>query len=96
MTAELTPAPVFVSADVEEHETHGSIVRLAGDKAYKLRKPVRFAFLDQSTPDAREALAHAEVRVNEDLAPRTYLGVRGVSVGQDGAWRLAAAGADVP
>ncbi|HEX5927095.1 MAG TPA: hypothetical protein VFY45_24950 [Baekduia sp.] len=41
MTAELTS--VVVSADAEEHETHGSVVRLVGDKAYKLRKPVRFA-----------------------------------------------------
>jgi uncharacterized protein len=97
MTIELTPtsAPVAVGADAEEHETHGSIVRLAGDKAYKLRKPVRFTFLDQSTPEAREALAREEVRVNQELAPGRYLGVRGVAVGDDGTWSVAPAGADV-
>lgn len=83
-----------VGADAEEHETHGSIVRLSGSKAYKLRKPVRFPFLDQSTAGARAALAREEVRINEELAPGTYLGVRGVRVLPDGAWRLAAAGAE--
>lgn len=63
---------------VEVHETHGSIVYLSGDRAYKLRKPVRFPFLDQSTPAARRALALAELRLNQDLAPGTYLGVRTV------------------
>ena len=91
MTAGL--ASVVVGADAEEHETHGSVVRLAGDKAYKLRKDVRFAFLDQSTPQARQALAHEEVRINQELAPGTYLGVRGLSIGDDGAWRVGAAGA---
>ena len=94
MTAELTSAPIVVGTDAEERETHGSIVRLVGDKAYKLRKTVRFPFLDQSTPDAREALAHEEVRLNQELAPGTYLGVRGVRVDDDAVWRLAPPGAD--
>lgn len=91
----VTAAAEVAGPGCEEHETHGSIVRLAGDKAYKLRKAVRFPFLDQSTPDAREALAHEEVRINQELAPGTYLGVRGVRVDADGAWHLGAPGADI-
>lgn len=93
MTIEATAAPVVVDAGAEEHETHGSTVRLVGDKAYKLRKPVRFPFLDQSTPQARRALAYEEVRVNQELAPGTYAGVRNVRVREDGAWYVAPAGA---
>jgi len=96
MTTRLRPAAaVVVGADAERHETHGSIVRVAGDRAYKLRKAVRFPFLDQSTPGAREALAHEEVRINQELAPGTYLGVRGMRADADGAWHLDSEGAEV-
>jgi aminoglycoside phosphotransferase family enzyme/predicted kinase len=84
-------APVTIAAGGEERETHASIVRLAGDRAYKLRKDVRFPFLDQSTPAARAALARAEVALNERLAPDTYLGVRAVTCAPDGSWRIGGA-----
>ena len=56
-------------------ETHMSWVFLAGDRVYKLRKPVRYPFLDFSTLAAREADCHAEIRLNRRLAPDVYLGV---------------------
>ncbi|HEU4974911.1 MAG TPA: AAA family ATPase [Baekduia sp.] len=56
-------------------ETHCSRVLLRGDRAYKVRKPVRFAFVDQASAAARRALAAEEVRLNQELAPDTYLGV---------------------
>lgn len=59
-------------------ETHCSIVILAGDRAYKLKKPVRFGFVDQSTPAAREAACRREAALNADLAPGLVLGVRAV------------------
>ncbi len=61
-------------------ETHGSRVYLSGDRAYKLRKPVHFAFLDQSTVEQRERFARVEVELNRELAPSTYLGVRPATV----------------
>jgi aminoglycoside phosphotransferase family enzyme len=64
-------------------ETHMSWVFLAGDRVYKLKKPVRFPYLDFSTLDRREAACRAEVSLNRRLAPDVYIGVAplGVSAG---------------
>jgi aminoglycoside phosphotransferase family enzyme/predicted kinase len=69
-------------------ETHMSWVLLTADRAYKLKKPVRFDFLDLTDPSARRRACEEEVRVNRDLAADVVLGVRGV-VRRDGAWALA-------
>ena len=66
--AEITPY-------VELHETHTGIVVLAGDKAYKAKKPIATEFLDFSTVDHRERACHQEVLLNSRLAPESYLGV---------------------
>jgi uncharacterized protein len=55
-------------------ETHISWVLLA-DYAYKIKKPVKFSFLDFSTPEKREFFCNEEVRLNRRLAPDIYLGV---------------------
>lgn len=60
---------------VECKETHMSWVFLAGDRVYKLKKPVRFPYLDFSTIERREAACRAELRLNRRLAPDIYLGV---------------------
>jgi len=65
-------------------ETHVSIVFFVGDRAYKLKKPVHFDFVDQSTREAREALCHREVALNRRLAPDVYDGVATL-LGPDGA-----------
>jgi aminoglycoside phosphotransferase family enzyme len=57
------------------HETHMSLVFLAGDLVYKLKKPVRFPYLDFSTLDRREAACRAELRLNRRLARDVYLDV---------------------
>jgi uncharacterized protein len=59
--------------EVECRETHMSWVFLAGDKVYKLKKPVRFPYLDFSTLAKREAACRAELRLNRRLAPDVYL-----------------------
>ena len=64
------------TAEVEVRETHASIVFLAGDRAYKVKKPVRLPFLDYGTLVRRHALCLEEVRVNRPYAPHTYIGVR--------------------
>lgn len=63
---------------VELRETHLSWVLLTPDRAVKLRKPVRHAFVDQSTPALRRRLSEAEARINAELAPGLVLGVRAV------------------
>jgi aminoglycoside phosphotransferase family enzyme/predicted kinase len=60
---------------VEVRQTHISVVFLAGDHAYKVKKPVRLSFLDFSTLDKRRHFCEEEVRLNRRLAPGVYLGV---------------------
>jgi len=60
---------------VEFRQTHISRVFLAGDFVYKLKKPVRFAFLDYSTLHRRYHFCREEVRLNRRLTPRVYLGI---------------------
>ena len=62
-------------AEVETRETHMSWVFLAGDRIYKLKKPVRYPFLDFTTLGARETDCRAEIRLNRRLAPDVYLGI---------------------
>jgi aminoglycoside phosphotransferase family enzyme/predicted kinase len=64
--------------EVDVRETHASWVFLAGDRAYKLRKPIRLDFLDYSTLELRHRASLEEIRVNEELAPGIYLGVRAI------------------
>lgn len=60
---------------VELKQTHISYVLLAGDFVYKVKKPVRFFFLDQSSRARRLRLCHEEIRLNRRLAPEVYLDV---------------------
>lgn len=60
---------------VVARETHMSWVFMAGERVYKLKKPVRFPYLDFSTLDRRGAACRAEYLLNRRLAPDVYLGV---------------------
>lgn len=53
-------------------ETHASWVILAGDYAYKIKKPVNFGFLDFSTLEKRHDACREELRINRRTAPRLY------------------------
>ena len=66
-------------ATVERIDTHASIVFLAGARAYKLKRAVRFDYLDFSTPERRRSLCEAEVRLNQRTAPALYRGVVAVT-----------------
>jgi len=68
-----------------------SQVFLAGDRVYKLKKPVRFPYLDFSTLAHRELACRAELALNRRLAPDTYLNVvpltlsrQGLAIGGEG------------
>jgi uncharacterized protein len=62
-------------AAVDLVQTHISYVLLAGDHVYKIKKPVRFSFLDFSTLERRRHFCHEELRLNRRLAADAYLGV---------------------
>ena len=63
------------AAAIEVVETHISYVVLAGDYAYKLKKPVDLGFLDFTTLAARRRYCEEELRLNSRTAPALYLDV---------------------
>ncbi len=60
---------------VELLQTHISCILLAGDYAYKIKKPVNLGFLDFSTLAARRHYCEEELRLNRRTAPALYLDV---------------------
>ena len=65
-------------------ETHISMVFLTGERAFKVKKPVKFPYLDYSTPALRKALCEEEIKVNRRTAPAIYLGLRSITKEADG------------
>ena len=63
---------------VEHLQTHISHIFLTQDRAYKVKKPVNFGFLDFSTLEKRIHFSFQEVTLNSRLSPGIYLGVRGL------------------
>jgi aminoglycoside phosphotransferase family enzyme/predicted kinase len=59
-------------AAVERIETHASMVFLAGTRAWKLKRAVRYDYLDFSTITRRQAMCEAELRLNVRTAPTLY------------------------
>lgn len=57
---------------VEARETHMSWVFFADDRVYKLKKPVKYLFLDFSTVSRRQFFCEEELRLNRRLAGETY------------------------
>lgn len=61
---------------VERLETHGAIVFLCGEHAYKLKRAVRYPYMDYSTVEKRQQMCEHELAVNRRTAPTLYLDVR--------------------
>jgi uncharacterized protein len=81
-------------SQVEAIETHMSRVFLAGDRVYKLKKPIRLSFVDFTTLDARRQNCEREHALNQQLAPGVYLDVIPIVRRADGS--LALDGGGVP
>ncbi|MGB3473192.1 MAG: AAA family ATPase [Mycobacterium sp.] len=64
---------------VAAHETHSGVVVLAGDRAYKAKKPVHTDFLDFRTVEQREEACTREVQLNSRIAADSYFGVAHLS-----------------
>lgn len=61
--------------DITRIDTHGAVVILAGDLAYKIKRAVRYPFMDFSTLEKRREACEREVELNRRTAPDIYLGV---------------------
>lgn len=68
----------------ERIDTHGAILFLAGDRVFKLKRAVRYSYLDFSTAEKRRRVCEAELRLNRRTAPDLYLEVRSVNAQADG------------
>ncbi len=79
-TTEAYPHPVEA---VRLIETHVSWVLLAGAFAYKIKRPVRYPFVDMRSPEQRHFYCREELRLNRRFAPDLYLDV--VPITSDGA-----------
>jgi len=62
-------------SDADFIETHISWLFLTADTVYKIKRPVKFTFLDFSALGKRRFFCEEEVRLNRRLAPEIYLGV---------------------
>jgi hypothetical protein len=82
-------------ASVVRIDTHTACVFQAGDRAYKLKRAVRYSFLDYSTLERRHQACEAEVRLNRRTAPSLYLGVTAVTREVSGGLALGGSGTPV-
>jgi aminoglycoside phosphotransferase family enzyme len=80
---------------VEAVETHLSWVFLAGDRVYKLKKPVAHAFGDLTTVEGRRRNCLDELALNRRFAPQVYLDVVPLTRDDTGALRLGGDGTAV-
>lgn len=71
-----------IGTPVQRIDTHGAAVFLAGDDAYKVKRAVRYPFLDFSTLEKRKAACETEIAVNRGNAPDIYIGA--VAIVRDG------------
>lgn len=81
-------------AAVTRIDTHAASVFLAGNRALKIKRAVRFPFLDFSSLAKRKAACEAELAVNRAFAPQLYRRVVPIARGADG--RLALDGPGEP
>jgi aminoglycoside phosphotransferase family enzyme/predicted kinase len=69
-------------------ETHISRVFVGAEEAWKLRRPIRLAFLDFTSLEARRLATWRDFTLNQPMAPEIYRGVLPITRGADGALRL--------
>ncbi|MDJ0942342.1 MAG: AAA family ATPase [Kiloniellales bacterium] len=79
-------------AEVERFDTHGAMVFLAGDRAYKVKRAVAFPYMDFSTLALRRAFCKKEVALNRRSAPKLYLGTEAITREAAGGLRLGGEG----
>ncbi len=69
---------------VKRIDTHAASVFLSGDRALKVKRAVRFTFLDFSTLEKRKAACDNEIEVNKPYTPAIYRGVVAITRDADG------------
>src|ERR1043166_2891626 len=80
----LADPATFGGAPVRRIDTHAASVFLAGDRALKIKRAVRFPYLDYSTLEKRKAACAAEIGLKRPFAPQLYRGVVAITREPDG------------
>lgn len=92
----LQSGAAFSAADPVQHvQTHCAHVFLGADLALKIKRAVRYDYLDQSTPDRRHALLERELALNKPTAPLIYRDLVPVTRNADGHLELNGTGTPV-
>ena len=78
----------YGGVEVRRCETHAAVVFLAGDRAIKVKRAVRYPFLDYATLGKREAACRAELDINRKFAPQLYRRVLAITRQADGSLAL--------
>jgi aminoglycoside phosphotransferase family enzyme/predicted kinase len=76
-------------------DTHAASVFLDGSRALKIKRAVRFPFLDYSTLEKRKAACEEEIRINQPLAPQIYRRVVAITEDRDGSLRIGGDGSAI-
>src|SRR5262249_15366679 len=87
--------PATLGEPVRRIDTHAATVFLAGERALKIKRAVRFPFLDYSTLERRRFYCEREVEVNRRFAPELYRGVVAITCEAHGSPAIRGDGAPV-
>lgn len=74
--------------DVHRVDTHAASVFLEGDRALKIKRAVRFPYLDYSTLEKRKAACDEEMKINRQFAPQIYRRVVPITQNNDGSFEI--------
>ncbi|MGE0063209.1 MAG: phosphotransferase, partial [Xanthobacteraceae bacterium] len=91
----LADAATHGGQPVTRIDTHAACVFLTGDTVYKVKRAVRFPFLDYSTLEKRKAACDAEIAVNRPFAPQLYRKVVPITRGSGGRLAIGSHNGDV-
>jgi uncharacterized protein len=80
---------------VDRIDTHGASIFLEGDRALKIKRAIRFPYLDYSTLEKRKAACEEEINVNRRFAPQIYRRVVPITRNDDGSLSIGGDGTPV-
>lgn len=86
--------PATHGATVKRIDTHAAYVFLSGQRALKIKRAIRFPFLDYSTLAKRKAACEEEISINRIFAPQIYRRAVPITQSEDG--RLHIGGDGIP
>ena len=84
----MSPSSYGEPGPVERIDTHAAIIFLIGERAYKLKRAVKYPYLDFSTREKRRRVCEAELELNRRTVPDLYLELRSVGRTADGTFQF--------